>query len=147
MKISSVKLNATTSKPSFRANLSSELEYKYKKLGYETLFRYGADSKEYKTYESSIKAIKKYCPDGTLNISKIKDGFSLYLQSPYLKSELVYSTPYKYQLLDLDGLQQTASKLYAINNGFYSGRDFEGPRNLTVEHIQRNIAPSVDRLF
>ena len=149
MRINSIRANiySKNSKPSFGAAFSEELQYKYKKLGYEILFKKGQDSKEYQIYEASIKGLKRLCPDGTLNLSKNKDEYSIYLQSPYLKSEQVYSTPFKYQLFDLEGLKQTVSNLAIINRGYYNGNDFGGTRKDAIEHIQKKIAPVIDKLF
>ena len=150
MKITSMKVfnYAKKSNPCFGAKFSDDLEYKYKKLGYETFFKYGINSKEYKNYESYIKGLKRLCPDGTLNINKDKNGgYSIYLQSPYTKSEQVYNASYKYQLVDLEGLKQTVLNLTAINKGIHRGLDFSGTRKDTIEYIQHDIAPYVDRLF
>lgn len=149
MKINSIKtINYTTnSKLNFGAAFNPEIELKYKKLGYDTLFRYGADSEEYKSYLDSIKGLKRLCPDGTINMNKEKDGYGIYLQSPYLKSEKIYSSQYKYELFDLKGLRHTVLNLSAINNGFYKGVDFFGTRNETIKHIKKNIAPQIDNLF
>ena len=150
MKISSIKLSDYTKKSnrSFGAKFSEELEYKYKKLGYVTFFKYGMDSKEYKDYETSMKVLKKFCPDGMLRINRdIKNGFGIFLQSPYIKSEQVFSAPYKYLLVDLKGLKETALNLTALSKGLYTGCNFEGPRDIVVEHIKHNIVPHVDRLF
>ena len=149
MRINSISTNnfVKNSKPSFGAVFSEELEYKYKKLGYEILFRTGQDSKEYQIYEASIKGLKRLCPDGTLKLSKNKDEYGIFLQSPYIKSEQVYSAPFKYQLFDLEGLKQTVSNLALINRGYYNGLNYSGSRKDVVEHIQKQIAPVIDKLF
>ena len=150
MKINSMKAfnYAKKSNPSFGAKFSEDLEYKYKKLGYETLFKYGENSGEYETYSTAIKGLRRLCPDGTLNINKDKNGgYSIYLQSPYIKSVQVYNAPFKYQLVDLEGLKRTILSLSAINKGQFSGLNVQGDRKSAIEYIQQNIAPTIDNLF
>ena len=88
MRINSINTNnfIKNSKPSFGAAFSEELEYKYKKLGYEILFRTGQDSKEYQIYEASIKGLKRLCYGTIIYIKSEKKWYEKTPHSEYCQS-------------------------------------------------------------